>query len=71
MSYPEILTGEPNWESREDETYKLSKKKVSHSQGCQPDLNLVPESWRLPHQIQELPGTVGCYHHKPGAGLTS
>ena len=51
LSYPEILTGAPNWEDREDKTYKLSKKK-SHSQGCQLDLNLVPESWRLPHQIQ-------------------
>src|SRR5215470_9005767 len=50
-TYPEILTGAPNGEGREDKTYKLSKKK-SHPQGCQLDLNLRPESWRLPHQTQ-------------------
>ena len=50
-TYPEILTGAPNGEGREDKTYKLGKKK-SHPQGCQLDLNLRPESWRLPHQIQ-------------------
>jgi hypothetical protein len=51
-AYPEILTGAPNGEDREDQiTYKLSKKK-SYSQGCQLDLNLRPESWRLPRQIQ-------------------
>jgi hypothetical protein len=43
--------GAPNGGGREDKTYKLSKKK-SHPQGCQPDLNLGPESWRLPYQIQ-------------------
>jgi len=48
----QILTVAPNGEGREDQiTYKLRKKK-SYSQRCQLDLNLRPESWRLPHQIQ-------------------
>jgi hypothetical protein len=29
-TYPEILTGEPNGEGREDRTYKLSKKNYIH-----------------------------------------
>ena len=51
-AYSAVLTGAPNGEGREDNiTYKLSKKN-SHPQGCQLDLNLRPESWRLPYQIQ-------------------
>jgi hypothetical protein len=43
--------GAPNEEGGRTTPYKLIKK-ISVPQSCRLDLNLGPESWRLPHQIQ-------------------
>jgi hypothetical protein len=43
--------GAPNGEGGRTTPYKLIKK-ISSTQGVQLDLNLSPESWRLPHQIR-------------------
>jgi hypothetical protein len=49
-------------ENKENNYSLQANTKITDARGCQPDLNTIPESWRLQRQIQ-LPGKVIFINH--------